>query len=356
MRDDRIDFIRCISNYLIVLLHSWAAFQYVKWSGVEFVAWTAICSHLCWMAIPTLFVISGYLLYTGYDVSKYTSKIARRVKRLAVPYIAWNTLFVVIYVSLAKFVPRLSARVDSFGLDSISGCLSKILSLTVGPIDGPLWYLRAIFILACVSPILWGIMKFWTGIPALVLCVGWCALESALGLKEILSLTAPAYAICCFVLGGVLSMHHKNLVDMFRGPSWIMIGVCACAISGGIQISNLLANSSVNTDESILISFLSVLEAPALLSLVSRFKVERITASPLYAVFNEMSFFVYAGHFLFCSIWLHTLAPLFEGYWHGKFTLLVLIFMTCGIGTMMFVYYVGKRVSPRLMKLLDGTL
>ena len=62
-RNQKIDVVRCVSNYLIILLHAWAAFQYVSWEGFEFVAWTVICSHLSWLAIPTFFMISGFFLY-----------------------------------------------------------------------------------------------------------------------------------------------------------------------------------------------------------------------------------------------------------------------------------------------------
>jgi hypothetical protein len=69
-----------------------------------------------------------------------------------------------------------------------------------------------------------------------------------------------------------------------------------------------------------------------------------------------MSFFAYAGHFLFCSMILHSIAPLIKGYWSGKFSLLIIMFFCCGILLMMLVYAIGKRLFPRVMKLFDGTL
>lgn len=75
MRDDRIDFVRCVSNYMIVLLHAWAAFQYVEQSGAEYFFWTAICTHLSWIALPTIFVVSGYLLFFKYDIPTSQRKL-----------------------------------------------------------------------------------------------------------------------------------------------------------------------------------------------------------------------------------------------------------------------------------------
>ena len=225
---------------MIVLIHAWAAFQYVKCSGVEFITWTAICTHMLWMAVPTLFMISGYLLFVGYDMSRYPRKMIRRIKRLAVPYIIWNMLFGVCYVLLARVIPSMSSRVASLGVDSFSGALANIFSLSDLPIDGPLWYLRLVFLFALVSPVLWLVMRIGNGLVALALCAAWCVAESLLGLTAQLQLNAPAYAISCFVLGGVLAMHRKALVDMFKCPWWIVFGFCACTIRGGGNFDSAL--------------------------------------------------------------------------------------------------------------------
>ena len=356
MRDDRIDIVRCVANYMIVCLHAWAAFQYVERTGAEFVIWTAICTQLLWMSLPTLFLMSGYLLFSGYSISNLPNKITRRVKRLFVPYLAWNIFFAIFYVVLAKTMPSFSARVASFGLDSISGIVTKVFGFSSVPIDGPLWYLRLVFALTLVSPIIWIILKAYQGCVALVLCAAWCVVEASLGLSDRLHIIAPAYAIACFVVGGVLSMHRKNLTGVFRCPWWLVVGVIACALRGSIKIPHMLVDAPVNAFGNTLISFLSILEAPVLLCLVSHFDVQRITSSRVYQILNGMSFFAYAGHKLFCSIWLYALAPLIGGWWCGKFTVLIIIFVTLGIATMLGVYYAGRKIFPNAMKVLDGTL
>lgn len=111
-----------------------------------------------------------------------------------------------------------------------------------------------------------------------------------------------------------------------------------------------------DTIASILISFMSILEAPLLLSIVSRVNVSRMISSRIYTAFKDMSFFAYAGHKLICSVWVHIFAILMGGYWVGKFTALVAIFAVFGVATMMAVYYSGRRLFPRAMKILDGTL
>ncbi|MCQ2367445.1 MAG: acyltransferase [Kiritimatiellae bacterium] len=355
-RNQSLDAARCVMNYMIVILHAWAVFQYVKWDTIEFISWTVICSHLMWLAIPAFFMISGYLLFQKFSLASWPNKMVRRVKRLAVPYFAWNIFFVAFYLALAHFVPRLGTRVASFGLDTIGGAISKIASLTVAPIDGPLWFLRVLFLFALVSPILWWLMCFARGWALFGATVVWCVVEGMLGIAEPLHLTAPAYALSCFVLGGVLARNEKDLVSTFKHWGWFAIGLAACLIRAAISIPRLGVHSDTNAAISIILSLLAILEAPALISLVSHIRTEGVVKSRVYGFLKEMSFFAYAGHFLFCSMWLHTAAPLLSGMGGGKMTLLILIFVGCGIPTMALVYWLGKRICPRAMKIFDGTL
>jgi hypothetical protein len=122
------------------------------------------------------------------------------------------------------------------------------------------------------------------------------------------------------------------------------------------MIPALMSNKDLSITENVICSILSIAEAPVLLSIFARINIDKIVNSKLYSILKEMSFFAYAGHFLFCSMILHLLAPYLKGYWHGKFSLLIIVFFACGVSLMMLVYAGGKRLCPRIMKLFDGTL
>lgn len=356
VKDQSLDVVRCLMNYMIVLLHAWAAFQYVPWGCGEFVVWSVVCNHLMWMAVPTFFLISGYLLFQKFSLASWPNKMMRRVKRLVVPYLAWNVFFVVFYLGLAHFVPRLGARVAAFGLDTFSGAFSKVVSLTIAPIDGPLWFVRVLFLMALISPILWGLMRFGRGVLLLGAALVWCVAESLLGLREVLSLTLPAYAIVCFTCGGLLAKNGKDLVGCFRSWGWLVVGLAACLVRVAIALPRLCADQAQTTGEGLALSLLAALEAPALISMVSRLPIKRITANRTYGFLKEMSFFAYAGHFLFCSMCLHVAAPLLSGVRFGKMTLLVLIFVGFGLLLMAAFFCLGRKVCPRVLKVFDGTL
>ena len=178
-----------------------------------------------------------------------------------------------------------------------------------------------------------------------ILSLVWCVLESVLGLRGKLHCVVPAYSVACFLIGGAFAMGGMDIVDSLRKKRavWLVAGLLACGLA------SLKAYPTAG-------SLLAVLEAPALIALSSWFNLTKIAQLKTYRFLHEMSFFAYAGHFLFCSIWLHTVAPHLGRYWPGKFTVLILIFVGCGVPTMAVVYLIAKRLCPKLLKLFDGTL
>ena len=150
-----IDVIRTVANYAIVLMHAWAAQQYVVNGTWEHRVWDFVCNPMMALVLPALFLISGYLIMRNFSPASYGTKISRRVKRLLVPYVAWNATFVVFYLCVHRFVPRMHERVEGFGLTSLQGAFSKVLSFMMDPIDMPTWFMRTLMLYALLSLPLW---------------------------------------------------------------------------------------------------------------------------------------------------------------------------------------------------------
>ena len=352
-----LDMVRCLMNYMIVLLHAWAAFQYVDCTTWEFYGWTFVCSHLCAMALPAFFLVSGYLMFRNFSFSAWPEKMFRRLKRLFVPYLVWNVTFVVVYLAFAKFVPRFQDRVVMFGLNSFWGCFSKVLSFTVAPIDGPLWFIRALLILSLFSPVIWILVKRRIkGIVLLGFCLGWIGVEIFSGVGKFLRHTLPAYAIFCVVLGGVLAVNGKELMSVFKHKLWFVAGFVACVLHAVILIPYSVTQQTPTWPYGLIVNYLFLLGAPAMISLVVNVRTGLIAESRTFSFLKDMSFFAYAGHFLICSSYLHLIAPRLHWMNSFKFTLLILVFVGLGIPTMALIYYTGKRLFPRVLKLWDGTL
>lgn len=346
-----LDATRCLCNYLIVILHAGAALQYGIKDSLENVIWHNICWYVCSLALFSFFLISGYLLFKNFSLSTYPRKLLGRVKRLAVPYVMWNVLFVIVYLLGARCVPRLNARVETFGLTTFTGCFSKILSVTVSPIDGPLWFIRMIFILALISPIMWLFLRHlpWAWLSLLLL---WCVGESYWGYGCMMSEIMPAYAVVVFSVGGILALRGKDLVFWFKNKWWVAVGIVCVAIN--ISKPYILP-AELNWVSELIGLYCDILSAPALIALVANLPVNQIQKSRYYQKLQDASFFVYAGHFLFCGIVLHSLALLYPTQRSGKVSFLVLSFVGFGVPFLLSTYVVAKRFFPRTIKLLDGS-
>lgn len=356
-RDSEIDFLRCVMNYMIVVMHAWAAFQYVDHTTLEFASCTIICEFLCAMALPTFFIISGYLMFQHFDLQSIGKKLIRRLRRLVVPYLVWNVTFVLFYLMLARCVPRLSVRVSGFGLDTWSGAIEKIVSLTIAPIDGPLWFLRALVYLSLLSPLLWLGLRVSRGIPFVVLTLVWGWGEWHFRLVDGLSGILPAFAIGCYVLGAWVSTRGFRIFDLFRAWPWLAVGIVAFVIRCGLVLP-CFQDQPVVDWVWMANTYLQIALAPTLVSLVGLTHVDRWVGvdNHVYKYLKDMSFFAYAGHFMFCSVYLHALAPMLGGMTTGKMTLLILAFVGLGVPTMAVVYGVGRKICPQILKLWDGTL
>lgn len=349
-READIDVVRCLSNYMIILLHASAVNQYCNQKTLEASVWNFIYTDICSAALPVLFIISGFLLFKSYSFVDYFNKIKRRVGRLVVPYMSWNAFFIIFYMIGSIVVPRLALRVDGFNLFSLSGIVDKMFGLMSAPIDGPLWFIRTLFVYSVLSPIMALFLKnnflrvlFITSVISIGL---WCA---QIGLSSRLALTYPAYSLLMFFIGGIISKTAFTPVTLFKSKKILFLSLILLVI--GSNISDIFTSDMVKEACTILRYFFKVL---IFFNLISIMDLSVINRSHLYNKLREMSFFAYAGHFLFCSILLHLTAPYLTFIGSGKQTLLTLIFCIGGTGVMWIVFFTCKKWSPNILKLFDG--
>ena len=99
-----------------------------------------------------------------------------------------------------------------------------------------------------------------------------------------------------------------------------------------------------------------ILTTPALFIVVF-YLGRKISGIKGFQFLTQSSFFLYAGHFLFCSMLLHAIGPLLNGVeFMGKETLLVTIFVIGGCSLLLGFYAIAKRLFGRLLAPWDGTL
>lgn len=346
----KIDVTRTVANYAIVLLHAWAAQQYAVPATWEYRVWDFVCNAMTAIVLPALFLISGYLMMRNFRPATYGTKICNRVKRLLIPYVTWNVTFVMFYLCIYRFVPRMRERVEGFGLTSWQGVFDKVLSFMTDPIDMPTWFMRTLMLYAIFSLPLWFLLRRWKGGLAYSILVVWFVLIFHLGWGGIrLRFHYPFYSILCFTIGSHLSLLGKTPFHIFKSRKWLLLMVIGMVVF-------FWQNIQWHWDYSPMRDLSFMLMLPGLFTL-SPFLCRLANRVPSWDFFRRSSFFLYTGHFLFCSCVLHVLAPKFAG-WQGpgKLTFLIIIFCTLGVAVNLGAYWLGRKMLRKWFGIWDGSL
>lgn len=163
--------LKVILCFLIILLH--AHYQMPNVSTVADVGGfvfdfqkfllSYFSTFLCCIAIPGFALISGYLFFATVDFSKaaYKKKIQNRVFTLLIPYIVWNLIVFCGDVALAACGKTNLINTMEWNIFNV---LDIFWGIKVGgagtcPYNGPLWYIRDLFILYLLTPIIYPLLK-----------------------------------------------------------------------------------------------------------------------------------------------------------------------------------------------------
>ena len=198
---------------LITFAHSYSGVRagWSLWDGgwdTYEVLKLVVSETLVKVAMPTFFVMSGYLFFvnatphsdhrsenvTEWNAKTYWSKLRRRAKTLLVPYIIWNI--------------AMAVKLQTFSL-----------SIFIEPANMPLWFLRDLMIVSLLTPIIYiGVRKLGYWIFAILLPI------YLTGLYAVQPGLTP-YAICFFTLGGFLSIRKMDLIETclkYETPSYVL--------------------------------------------------------------------------------------------------------------------------------------
>ena len=343
MRDESVQHLKTILLLGVVVNHAWAASQYIttpqipSWDVVSWFSNVLIISGL-----PVFFFLSGF--FAGKHANEcltwsgYGRLIRSKLMSLALPYVAWNLLFILFYLSVGSIVPRIGQRVASFHLNSFGGFCDKLLGLTGRPIDAPLWFIRDLLLIFCALPVLVWLLKR----------AKWVLVSLLLFLLVVPDFVYPNwYSVVCFTLGLFASMRKFDLHSVER-YLWWSLPVWAM---GSVIVYGIMAHYELNrVDARISIWFY-------LISILAWLGMSRWTSFGSESVFARLltpaSFFVYASHFLFCSMALHTIAPKVPD---SPFKLMILYSVFIGLGgaIILLVFTAGRRFCPRVLSVFSG--
>lgn len=297
------------------------------------------------VAVPGFFFLSGFLFFQGLDDAKsWGRKVKSRVFSYVLPYLLWNSAMTLIYFSFGK---------AEWSLESL---WEGIFLYRFNPV---FWYFYQLILLSFCLPfmaILVILIRENTGSPMspLFLCFPLLFLLLVYFQVDIPFLNEDAAFY--YFLGGSLALlwdGRKLFLPSFPLLVFALFCYAQTLLSHAIGI---LLLATVFYRLGMALFFLSLfMKGEGSILLMKRRK------SILQAL-SEMSFYIYASHYLFLRLWfflqsfLETRTAAFTGD-AGRDAFKLFFYLLSPVYCLFLAYFTGKgmkRLSPGLWKLLNG--
>lgn len=302
------------------------------------------------VCVPMFFFFSGFLFFYKTNLNKtiYIKKMKKRISSLLVPYLIFNFLGFLIFLTqmhlcFHKYFPLLSNyRVDivtflsSFWVTTIP----KEMAGGSTPIDHPLWYLRDLLIMCSASPVIFYVIRKIGIVFVLVMGLFWFSqIGTLFGVPSI-----DHQALFFFPLGAYFSIRHLDFVQYARKKKWTMYAFVLCIVCDVVFKDNLCG---------IPFAMLGVLFGLFALPCFVSLLIQNNMISE-YRSLSDASFFIYALHGLFISKYMKILILTL----HPKSPYLVLlIYYFVPISTILIcivLYKLMKKWLPSVAIVITG--
>lgn len=338
-----LNIVRFIMSIGVVLFHSYTSVQLVPFLE-ELPVYQQVTRVFSLqfgeIAVPTFFVISGYLFFQGYKqtLASYKYKMRKRFYSLLIPYLLWNGLILGSYY-LAENIPSVrelfndgKMLVHDYGIMDYMGAFG----INKSPIVDQLWFVRNLIVLAIASPIIYQFVRY-AKLPGII----------GLGLLWYFG-TGMAYmqsSLFYFSLGAYFSINNKSLMHEISTISkWIFLFfpflVIADALSAGTTIGYYLHRTQ---------TFSGVLFFLALIPvLLKKGKIRDI------AFLSSSSFFLYLAHDPLLRFMRRFSLKLTDH--HSEFQAIAAYFVTfvLNIAIIYSIYWLLQKYMPQFLKFITG--
>jgi succinoglycan biosynthesis protein ExoH len=174
-------------------------------------------------ATPTLSVISGYLLFSSYQLSHYPALVYKKFRTILLPAILWSTGMTFLLFA-AQRMGLIERHIFNLADGNILAFADAIFGINHLPFNGPIYFLYDLFLCILASPLIYFLIRMapWSG--ALLVVVLWLSGGSS-------ALWVRGDILVGFYIGGVLSFYKVDLA-ISRGRALLVTCVfLACCMA-----------------------------------------------------------------------------------------------------------------------------
>lgn len=328
-----------------------------------------LLSHtICQIAVPTFFVISGYLFFANmprWSWDGYRSKLRSRWHSLVIPYLIWNALpwieYVIAYAAKGYFLDHSFDELIAYVSEKNINIFTHAIKLgsertnwlgialeSSWPLNIPLWYLRDLIVMCLLTPIIYWAVRH---VPFICLTL--------FGLAHVSQIWTTLPGLSCtafffFSIGAAFAVHGVEIVTWTRRFKWAILPISAITMVGTAIYNG--HNTQIGESFRLFWVIAGMFSAFIIADEVIRRKrytpSKRLTAS---------CFFIYAAHnfpiplagspLVLCATLLHAVIP---GETLAEDFLCYVTAPALAAFALVVIYRVGMRHTPKVMRVLAG--
>lgn len=340
------EFVSFISSILVLFIHSYFAQDITSDSFISVVnhKFSFFFSRsITQFAVPVFFMLSGISFFKDYNNKKYLKKIKSRIHTLVIPYLLWNTVWMLWeFFCSYSFISKLSEPGEIYPLTFIS----ILKGIFFHRCNMPFWFLFDIIIFSFAAPLVFlAIRNKYIGIGT-VICL---SVVSIFGIHLPMDLFYYPMSIVFYLIGAIIGYHFFDFISQKSSKPLQIISLAFFSIyilaknivPQDLHIRNYLTETIVYT-----------IAAFSLWNIVDIF-IERIKPRAIY----RRSFAIYAMHLNVSIIILKILAfctPQNEWLEIPKFIIMIistLIIINCACAFLekffpkIYAIFMGNRLK-----------
>jgi len=175
-------------------------------------------------AVPTLSVISGYLLFLQIERLSYLELVKKKIRTLLIPLILWNlAVLFFLYLAQSYWPNAYGFRLDFNNLD-VSGFLRAVTAWNGLPVNPPTYFLRDLFLCCLAAPIIVRLNKISVWLSLLIVFLFYAS-----GYLKMVMLRPDI--LLMFVVGSILAVRQSDLTRLDTGAfSALMTYLLLCVM------------------------------------------------------------------------------------------------------------------------------
>lgn len=327
--------------FLIIMLHCYSV-QRVE--GANDLYFRILYPFSLWLGetgVPGFFFISGLLLFMS--KKNYLQKLQTRTHTLLIPYLLWNFILVVIYITLyaVGHPQNINGRsMTEYGVIDYIRLFWDRGSFDDGnfvPILCPLWYIRNLIIMVIFSPLLYYVIRYTRELFLIAIALWWMTTNNNAFIPQ---------TILFFSLGAYFSIFDINPLRIASENKAIII-----VLFGIFAVGDIFSHTVMGTPINLQLHRISlILNIPVLL-LLADFCVRHGFSSKLLP---NSAFIVFCVHYPIVVLLRKICISRFSNSSDGVHILLYFVCVIIATLLSIGIYSILERHFPKLKNILSG--